>query len=142
MRASQNAVDLIKQFESCRLQAYEDVGGVWTVGWGTTGPGIHEGTTVSQGVADAMLKSDVAQVSDALSRMIGISCNQNQFDSCVSLAYNIGITAFKNSTLLKLLLKGEKEAAGQEFLRWDKVKGQPNAGLASRRAKELALFLS
>lgn len=142
MRASKNAIDLIKQFEGCRLEAYQDSGGVWTVGWGSTGPGITERTVISQGVADGMLKSDVAVVSEAVGRLVGISCNQNMFDSLVSFAYNVGVNALKGSTLLKLLLAGHKEKAADEFLKWNHVNGQVVAGLTSRREAERKLFLA
>lgn len=142
MRASKNAVDLIRHWEGCRLEAYQDIGGVWTVGFGTTGPGIHEGTKVSEAIAVAMLKSDIAQVSDAVSRLVGLHTSQNQFDAIVSFAYNVGTGAFKSSRMLKLILAGKKEEASQEFLKWNHVGGVIVAGLMARREAERKLFLS
>lgn len=142
MRASQNALDLIKQFEGCKLQAYEDQAGVWTVGWGTTGPGITERTTVSQGVANGMLLGDVSRVSQDLSQLVGINVNQNQFDALVSLVYNIGLGAFKSSTMLKLVLKHDLVGAAGEFPKWDHVNGTVSSGLLERRLAEQKLFLN
>lgn len=140
MRASKNALDLVKQFESCRLYAYEDQGGVWTVGWGTTGPGINERTSVSQGIADAMLKSDIAQLGEHITPLVGLITNQDQFDALVSLVYNIGITAFKNSTMLKKIRAHDLKGAAEEFDKWVHVHKVVSDGLVRRRKAEKALF--
>src|SRR5271166_24170 len=140
MRASQNALDLIKTYEGCKLQAYEDQRGVWTVGWGTTGPGINERTVVSQGVANGMLLGDVSRVSQDVSALVGINLNQNQFDAVVSLVYNIGLGAFKSSTMLKLILAHKLPEAADEFPKWDHVNGVVNPGLLGRRLAEQKLF--
>lgn len=142
VRASSQAIELIKRFEGCRLTAYEDQGGVWTVGWGTTGPGINERTTVSQGVANGMLLGDISRVSQDISQLVGIAVNQNQFDALVSFVYNLGIGAFKSSTLLKLILAYKKQEAADEILRWDHINGVVIPGLLFRREAERALFLT
>ncbi|KQD16250.1 lysozyme [Acinetobacter baumannii] len=66
---------------------------------------------------------------------------QNQFDALVSLAYNIGSGAFKGSTLLKLLNKGDYKGAADQFLVWNKAGGKVMKGLVRRREAERALFL-
>ena len=142
VRASNNALSLIKKYESCRLEAYEDAGGKYTIGWGSTGPGIGPHTVISQGVADGMLKSDVSEISLEVSNLVNYSVNQNEYDALVSLAYNIGITAFKQSTLLKKVLAHDKQGAADEFLKWNHVNGKVLAGLTARRGSERALFLS
>ncbi len=142
MVPSQNAVDLIKRFEGCKLEAYQDQGGVWTIGYGTTGVGIVEGLTISQKTAEGMLLGHVKEVGLSLTDLVGRGISQNKFDACVSLAYNIGINAFKHSTLLQLLKKNDIQQAGDEFLKWSHVNHVVSKGLLARRAAERALFLS
>lgn len=148
IRPSKNAIEFIKKFEGCRLEAYQDVGGVWTIGYGSTGPGIMEGLTISQKTAEGMLLGHVndlgLQLVDILKSKV-YYVNQQQFDALTSFVYNIGIGAFKKSHMCELLSKGDSkslELAAQEFPRWDKVKGQPDVGLMARRKAEQELFLS
>lgn len=140
MRASQNAIDLIKRFEGCRLEAYEDSSG-WAIGWGTTGPGIQENLRISQGTANAMLLGDVSLVSQDVNELVKRSLNQNQFDAVVCLVYNIGLGAFKQSTLLKLILSHKLPEASLEFPKWDHSNGKILPGLTARRLAEQGLFL-
>jgi lysozyme len=70
-----------------------------------------------------------------------VEVNQNQFDAMVSLAYNIGVGAFSNSTLLKRVNAKDFIGAGNEFLKWDKSGGKPLLGLTRRRQREKELFL-
>lgn len=140
MIPSGNAIVLIKKFEGCRLEAYQDIGGVWTIGWGTTGPGIQEGLHITQPTADSMLIGHVREVGLDLTPLVYNLLNQNQFDACISLIYNIGLTAFKSSTLLKLIKSRDMVSASLEFPKWDKVHGIISQGLLSRRLSEKALF--
>lgn len=142
MRPSSKCVQLIKTFEGCRLDAYQDQGGVWTVGYGQTGPGIVEGTHVSQGVAEAMLKDTLSQLGNDIYDIIGWRCNQNQYDALISLVYNIGLEAFKKSKMLQCILSYRLPEAAEEFIRWNHVSGIVNEGLTRRREAEKALFLS
>lgn len=142
MVPSKNAIDLIKKFEGCRLEAYEDVVGVWTIGWGTTGPGIVEGLKIGQGTADAMLIGHVREIGLSLTDLVVRTLNQNQFDALICFAYNVGMNALRKSTMLKLIqAKNYKEAADQ-FDRWNHAGGKVVAGLTARRHAEKALFLS
>ena len=142
MIASQKCLDLIKSFEGCKLQAYQDQGGVWTVGYGSTGPQIGPGTVWSQSMANMALVSRVNAIASILEGCIVPSLTQGQFDALVSLCYNIGQGAFRGSTLLRLLNQRDYAGAADQFLVWDKVKGQVNPGLLNRRNAERELFLS
>lgn len=142
MRASTNSIDLIKKFEKCRLEAYEDQGGVWTIGWGTTGPGIRENLTIAQKTADAMLIGDVSRLGIDITPLVGINVNQFQFDAIVSLTYNIGLQAFKDSTMLKLIKDHKLALASEEFDKWIHVHGTVSDGLKVRREAEKKLFLT
>jgi lysozyme len=88
------------------------------------------------------LKHVVDNFSVAVEVDIKIEVTQNQFDAMVSLAYNIGLGAFKNSTLLRQLNRGNFVGASQEFLRWNKSNGKPLLGLTRRREREKLLFES
>lgn len=142
MRPSPKCFALIKEYEGCRLDAYQDQAGVWTVGYGQTGPGIVEGTHVSQGVAEAMLKDTLSHLGDDLFALVGWRLNQNQYDALISLTYNIGLGALKNSTMLKDILAYRLPDAANEFLKWNHVSGIVNEGLTNRRQAEKTLFLS
>lgn len=85
---------------------------------------------------------DLMRFSQLVNRVVNVPLTQNQFDALVSLAYNIGPHAFEASTLLKKLNVGDYYAAAEQFLRWDKSKGQILKGLVKRRAAEKKLFLT
>jgi lysozyme len=131
----------LKGNEGCRLEAYQDSGGVYTIGYGCT-ENVCPGMTITQGEADAMLKAAVLPVCRAINKLVRIVLEQNQFNALVSFTYNVGIGAFENSTLLQKLNNGDFRGAQKEFLRWNKVAGEINAGLVDRRARESLLFLS
>ncbi len=139
---SPRGLALIKGFEQCRLTAYQDDGGVWTIGWGHTGPEVVEGLQWSQAQADEDLVRDTIFAANAVTRSVDVAMNQNEFDALVCLTYNIGVGAFRGSTLLRELNSANFSAASAEFPKWDRVNGEPNLGLARRRAAEQALFLS
>lgn len=144
---SNAAIKLMHEFESCRLTAYPDPGSrnglPWTIGWGSTGPGITKGTVWTQKQADDRFAADLAkfgsQVADALS---GSPTTQAQYDAMVSFAYNVGIEAFRSSTLLRKHRAGDYAGAKAEFARWNKNDGKVMNGLIRRRAAEAALYSS
>lgn len=128
---------LLKSFESCRLNAYQDQGGIWTVGWGHTGPEVVQGMVVTQLQADLMLQKDLERfyhLDDYLSEQI----NENQYSALVCLAYNIGLRALKTSQVIKLINLGQDPT--DEWMQWNHVDGQVNQGLRRRRAAELELY--
>lgn len=143
MKLSDNGLAFIKKFEGCRLTAYADVGGIWTIGWGHTGPDVVEGLSITQQQADELFRVEVDQFAEAVLKEIKIPINQNQFDALVSFSYNVGLAAFHNSTLLKLLNdKTTVSIVASEFLKWNKVNGKPVEGLSNRRQAEKELFLT
>lgn len=142
---SKAAMDLMHQFEGCRLTAYPDPGSKdghpWTIGWGSTGPGIAQGVVWTQQQADDRFAADVASFAAKVRDALGdVPTTQNQFDAMVSLAYNIGAGAFASSTLLKKHKAGDYTGAQAQFARWSLNDGRPLAGLARRRAAEAALY--
>ena len=142
MNVSEKGIDLIKEFEGCKLQAYKCPANVWTIGYGHTGAEVHEGLKITQQEADRLLKNDLIIHCNNVEKLVTVPINQNQFDALVSFEYNIGYNAFKTSTLLKLLNQKKYKEAAEQFSRWKYAGGKVLAGLVRRREKEKALFLS
>ena len=140
MNISKQGIDLIKQFEGCKLTAYKCPAGVLTIGYGHTGRDVHYSDVITQEQAEKLLKKDLQFFEIFVSKCVKVPLNQNQFDALVSLAFNIGINAFKNSTLLKLLNQFEYDKASEQFLRWKYAGGKILLGLARRRQAEKDLF--
>lgn len=131
---------LTKRFESCRLTAYQDQVGVWTIGWGHTF-NVHQGMMCSQEQADAWLVEDYTASEDDVNTHVTVPLTQGQFDALVDFAFNLGRGALNNSTLLKDLNAGDYHAAAEEFEKWDHAGGKVVAGLLRRRLEEKAEFL-
>jgi len=144
MKTSQAGIDLIHSFESLKLKAYPDPGSKngkpWTIGWGSTGLDIKEGTVWTKEQADARFAKKLAEVEASVSSAVKVPLNQDQFDALVSFTYNLGIGNLKSSTLLKMLNEGFYANAGLQLLRWDKNDGKVMAGLTRRRKAELKMF--
>ncbi len=138
---NQKAIDLIKGFESFKPKTYLDVGGVPTIGWGTT-KGIKLGMTITKDQAEAWIRRDIAEVENAILSLLQVSCGENKMCALISLAYNIGIPHFETSTLLRKLNVGDVAGASQEFVRWDHSAGREVFGLLNRRKKEQSLFVT
>ena len=146
MRVSDKAFALIQQFEGCRLNAYQDVAGVWTIGHGWTGEvqgkPITEGTRISASQADELLGIAVFNFAKGVEKLLTRPVNQNQFDALVCLAYTIGLGALEKSTLLRYVNQGDFFQAACQFIVWNKAGGKPVYGLLRRRFAEGKLFLS
>src|SRR5678815_955841 len=139
---------LIQAFESCRLTAYRDTGGVWTIGWGHTGPDVREGSVITQDRADRLFAEDVAEFERDVSELVKVPVTQNQFDALVSFAYNVGsdidddtlAEGLGDSTLLRKLNAGDYAGAAAEFPKWCHDNGKIVGGLLRRRNAERKLF--
>lgn len=146
MKVSQRGIDLIKQFEGLELEAYQDIAGVWTIGYGHTGPDVQPNMRISERDAEELLKKDLKPREDAVERLASVSLNQNEFDALVSFVYNVGAEAFKKSTARKRLNKNNRVGAAEALTWWNKatVGGvlREVLGLTRRRAAEKALFLT
>ena len=143
MNISDNGLNAIKRYEGCRLTAYQDVKGVWTIGYGHTGD-VYYGETITQAEADALFRNDIQKFVDGVNRLLGSTrVNQNQFDALVSFAYNCGLTALKNSTLLrKVKANPHDPTIKDEFKKWVYSGGKYIQGLANRRASESELYFA
>ena len=146
MQTSDKGIALIKQFEGCKLTAYQDSVGVWTIGYGWTQPvdgkPIRAGMTIKQETAERLLKTGLVSYESDVSRLVKVGLTQWQFDALVSFTYNLGARSLSTSTLLRKLNAGDYAGAADEFLRWNKAGGKVLNGLSRRREAERALFLS
>lgn len=141
MKTSQSGLELIKEFEGVRFEAYDDGVGVWTIGVGHT-KGVKIGDMATEEQVDQWLREDLAEAEDAVnSALKGIQMTQNQFDALVSLTFNIGGGAFSNSTLVKRLKARDIQQAADQFLVWNRAGGRVLKGLQRRRAAEREMFL-
>lgn len=140
-------VNLVKEFEGLRLQAYQDSVGVWTIGYGTTaaaGVGIapKAGMKITEAEADRYLRAGLEKFAANIAPLITVPVSGNEFGACLSLAYNIGPGAFGKSTVLRRLNAGDRVGAADAFAMWTKAGGKVLAGLTRRRAAEAKLFLT
>lgn len=147
MTKTSQAENLIMQFEGKKLKAYKDSGGKYTIGFGSTfnydfNRPVLASDVITEETALKWLRYEISNKQSELKKLIKVPITQNQLDSLTSLAYNIGIYAFKKSTLLHLLNNGSaKTLVADQFLRWNKVDGKPVKGLTNRRQLEKELFL-
>ena len=145
---SRDAVELIKAMEGLRLERYKDAAGYDTIGYGHRLKENEDYKTITEEQAEQLLRQDILQVSEQLTRVLEreeVQVTQEMFDALVSFVYNVGIGAFEKSTMLKKLKKGDYKGAAEEFDRWvfATVGGKKKKlrGLAKRRQKEKELFL-
>lgn len=145
MKISENGLKLIKKFEGCRLTAYQDAVGVWTIGYGTTnadkgiiGTTICQGLRISQETADEWLRESInRKYGPKVDKYSSYQWTQNEFDALVSFAYNIG-------SIDGLTAQGSRTRAeiSHMILAYNKAGGRELAGLTKRRQEERALFLT
>ena len=148
MQVSENCLKIIKEFEGFSHKSYyatdhEKKMGICTIGYGTTvleNKVIPIGKKITEKEAENYLKKDVDDIYLKLHSYIKVDINQNQLDAIVSLVYNIGINAFKKSTLLKKLNNKDFEGAAEQFERWVYQDGKILKGLVERRKKEKEIF--
>jgi lysozyme len=120
--------------------AYQDIVGIWTIGFGTT-EGVRPNQTITPVAALQRKLTDVQKFEGALKQCVTVPLSQNEYDAYISLAYNIGSGAFCNSTLVRLLNQGQYDMACQQILRWNRAGGQVVQGLVNRRQAEYKLCI-
>ncbi len=153
MGISQSGVDLIKQFEGCRLTAYKVTSSekYYTIGYGHYGADVYAGMTITQAQAESMLKSDLVRFEGYVNTFLNkynITINQNQFDALVSFTYNVGNVwvSYNTFQLKTYLINGVSNYNSDQittaFTNWNKSGGVVLDGLTRRRKAEAALFLN
>lgn len=141
MKASQQAYNLIREFEGLRLQSYQCPSGIWTIGYGHT-TNVAPNTVISQLQANLLLQEDIAQCERTLNKY-NLALTQNMYDALISFIYNVGAGNFHRSALLsKVKANPYDSSISDEFLKWIHSKGKPLAGLQRRRMAEMKLYFS
>lgn len=146
MAAIDVLISLIKEFEGCKLKAYKCPAGVWTVGFGATGPDIKEGTVWSQQYADAMLRKMANNVLDeALHESPRLRNETPGRQAAVAdFIYNLGIGNYRKSTFKRLIDAGDFNEAKHAVMKWNKarINGELRElpGLTRRRQAEADLL--
>jgi len=142
MNYSQSGLQLTEQFEACKLAAYQDIKGIWTVGYGHTGTDVYQGLVITPLQAAQLLLNDVQHAVNCVNQLVITTLTQGEFDALVDFAFNCGCGAFASSTMLKLLNSGDYQGAAGQFDSWDHASGQVVAGLLRRRQAETNEFNS
>lgn len=141
---SPDGVEMTKNFEGCRLEAYQDQVGVWTIGYGHT-LGVKPGDVWSQQDADIWLERDLERAMDYVAELVKVPLDDHQWYALVDFVFNLGHGALYGSTLLLKLNRGDYAGAALEFPKWNKVRINaslmPSTGLTRRRLAEQAMFL-
>lgn len=132
-------LDLIKEFEGCKLKAYLCPAGVPTIGYGRT-KGVKVGDTCTQDQADAWALEDMQDAIATVKAEVKVPLRDGQFAALASFVYNCGAGNFRRSTLLHLLNSGHYAFAAEELLKWNKASGVVLPGLTRRRQAEKAVF--
>ena len=149
-------LELMRHFESClkpigndQFTAYPDPGYGWqvpTIGWGTTvypnGQKVKKGDVITQDQADRLFDWEIQDDAKKLRPLIDVALTNDQYSAITSFAYNVGVGAFKRSTLRRKLNSGDFAGAAREFRKWNKSNGRVLAGLTRRRLSEERLFKS
>lgn len=156
-RINAEGLALIKQWEAFIPYAYDDqdpakkrrkiqpgdvVRGKLTIGYGSTGPHVKPGATITEEQANALLMKDLDRFERAVDKLVKVPLNDNQFSALVSFAFNVGEGegGFATSTLLKRLNAGDYGAVPAQLMRWVNDDGKKLQGLVNRRAAEAGLW--
>ena len=144
MKISQDGINLIKSFEGLRLEPYHCSAGVLTIGYGSTGPHVKAGMSITESQAATLLAKDLQRFEAGVNELVKVPLTQGQFDALVSFAFNLGCGSLENSTLLRRLNGGEDKAAVfcEELPKWVKGGGGVLPGLVRRREAEVKLATS
>lgn len=142
---NKEGLELIKHFEGLRLQAYKCPAGIPTIGYGSTfypdGTKVKMGDSITTVQAENLLKNTLKIFERGVDDAVTVSLTDNQFSALVSFTFNVGLNAFRNSTLLRMLNLKNYNGAADQLLRWNKAGNQTLAGLTRRRQAERNLFL-
>lgn len=137
---SSTGLALTRSFEGLRLEAYQDSVGVWTIGYGHTGPEVHHGQCISELQAETLLRGDLTSAVRTVQKAASVSLEQHQFDALVDFCFNVGRGNFLGSSLLRYINQREFDSAALQFGLWVHAGGKVVPGLVRRRGAEAALF--
>lgn len=141
MQYDEEGLKLTESYEGFRDTAYPDVVGVWTIGYGHTGPDVKPGLKITQEQGEALLRSDVAAAVACVRSHVTQQLTQHQFDALVDFTFNEGSGNFSKSTLLRCVNAGDFAGAASHFMDWVYAGGRKFDGLVRRRTGERTLFM-
>ncbi len=139
MRLNDAGTALLKTHEGLRLKAYLCAGGVLTIGYGHT-KNVTPLQQITIEEAERLLVQDVSWFEVGVSRYVRVPLNDNQFSALVCFAFNVGLKAFANSTLVDLLNRGWMSQVPTQLMRWTRARGVELPGLVARRRAEIELW--
>jgi len=147
MRLNKAGIDLMHDFEGCRLEAYLCPASVPTIGYGSTyyedGRPVKIGDAITQERADQLFEAIAEDFAKRVRSLLKVGLNENQFSALVSFTYNVGVANLKKSTLLKKVnINPSDPTITDEFLKWNKAGGKVLAGLTRRREEEAKLYFT
>jgi lysozyme len=140
MNFSLKGLEVLKDFEDLRLVAYDDGGGVWTLGYGHT-EGVKPGDSCSEEQAEEWLRQDLEPAEREVNGSVKVPLTQSMYDALVIFVFNVGVKAFRDSQLLSLLNQKEYFKVPEQLCRWRYDGGKPVRGLMIRRLREALLFM-
>lgn len=148
MKVSKKCLDMLSHHEGVRVKPYKCPAGLWTIGVGhligdgKSLPPEWNRTFTLKDVYE-LLATDVAKFERGVERLLpNVKLSQNEFDALVSFSFNLGLGTFQRSTIRQALLRGDKVAAIESLLKYNKAGGKVIKGLDNRRKDEAALFNS
>ena len=147
MKTNQKGIDLMHEFEGCKLTAYLCPANIWTIGWGNTrfedGTPVKQGDSITQERANSLFLNIVKVFETGVRKLVVSKINENQFSALVCFAYNVGLGNLKTSTLLRFVNENPNNPEiKNQFLRWNKAKGKELSGLTRRRLAESNLYFT
>lgn len=138
MEYSEEGLKLTEDSEGCKLRAYQDTGGVWTIGYGHTQK-VRPNDVIDAATAVALLKHDIEYAVSVVNAN-ALPCTQGQFDALVDFVFNVGPSHFLSSHLYRYHKDGEYTKAAAEFPKWKYDNGRVIEGLVVRRKREQDLY--
>jgi GH24 family phage-related lysozyme (muramidase) len=152
MNTSGRGLALIRKWEGLYLKAYKDIAGIWTIGYGSVnnkqlGISVSSGKTITKEQAAELMAIEVRDKDKTISKLVKVPLTQYQFDTLSSFTYNVGTSALKNSTLLRLLNRSDYTSVPNQLMRWSYAYDEKNEvrrqiqGLKNRRNDEVLMWL-
>lgn len=141
MKTSEKGVNFIINEEGEKLEAYKCPGDTWTIGVGHTGKDVKEGMIITKEQSRELLKTDLIRFENAVNNYVEVPLRQCEFDALVSFSFNVGVGAFKGSTLLKKINNSAALSEIEtEFKKWVRSRGKVLPILQRRREREIKLY--
>jgi len=127
---------MVTDLEGVRYEPYWDVAGIMTVCYGHTGADIIANKRYTPDECRAMLERDLRPFARAVERSVKVPTTEYQKAALISFSYNVGVSAFEHSSLLRNLNAGQYQQACDGLKQWIYAGGRQWQGLINRRTVE------